>query len=103
MDMEILLDHKILVLRNHFLQEKTEDAIYKLGDRIYTLHISDHDYINERHWMPTKGKIDWNAVLGALQKIGYDGVFNYEVDNTNAKELAQNKKMLFENYNGATN
>ena len=48
---------------NHFLQEKTEYAILAIGKRIFTLHISDHDYIDERHIMPKSGKIDWRHLI----------------------------------------
>ena len=44
---------------NHFLQEKAEDGLKLLGNRVKTLHISDHDYEDEQHWMPEEGKIDW--------------------------------------------
>ena len=90
---------KICLDTNHFLKEKTEDAIMALGEEIKTLHVSDGDYINERHWLPGKGKIDWNAVIGALQKVGYEGVFNYEVDKQTAETIKENHKMLFDNYN----
>ena len=94
---------KICLDTNHFLQEKTEEGVLALGDNVKTLHVSDHDYKNERHWMPGKGSIDWNAVLGALEKTGYSGVFNYEVDNVSASEVKENYKMLFDGYNAAKN
>ena len=65
---------------NHFLQETAEDGVRALGDRILTTHISDHDYLDEKHWMPGKGKIDWMRLLEAFEAIGYQGSFNYEVD-----------------------
>lgn len=89
---------KLCVDVNHLLQEKTEDAIRALGDRIYTLHVSDHDYVNERHWMPGKGKIDWNAVIGALDSVGYNGIFNYEVDDPDFHAIKQNYNDLFDEY-----
>ncbi len=70
---------KICCDTNHFLQEKTEDAVLAFGERIGALHISDHDYINERHVLPKDGKINWMKVLENLETIGYDGVFNYEI------------------------
>ncbi len=79
---------------NHFLQEKPEDAILLLGDRIATLHISDYDGVDERHWLPGKGIIDWNAVLSALEKVGYNGAFNYEVSESLA-EIKENHAKLF--------
>ena len=52
---------------------------YKKGSRIITTHISDHDYVDERHWLPGEGKIDWMRLLAAFEKIGYDGVYNMEL------------------------
>lgn len=91
---------KICLDTNHFLKEKTEDAIYRLGKNIKTLHVSDGDYINERHWLPGKGKLNWNAIIEALDKTGYEGVFNYEVDRVTLQDLKENHKTLFDRYNG---
>ncbi len=87
---------------NHFLREKPEDAALALGKAIKTTHISDYDFIDERHVLPKKGLIDWNALIGALEKIGYDGVFNYEVSTRNyasPAEIKQNADELFAEYN----
>ena len=91
---------------NHFLQEKTEDAVLALGKRIATLHVSDHDYINERHVLPKDGKIDWMKVLANLEKFGYNGVFNYEITMQAGNyvfytfaDIKRNYDKLFEEYN----
>lgn len=89
---------KICLDTNHFLKEKTEDAVLVLGDRIKTLHVSDGDYVDERHWLPGKGKIDWDAVIGALEKVGYRGVFNYETSDP-LEVIKDNHKALFDRYN----
>ncbi|MBQ9806001.1 MAG: sugar phosphate isomerase/epimerase [Clostridia bacterium] len=90
---------KVCVDVNHFLQEPAEEGVLALGNRIVTTHISDHDYENERHWLPGQGKINWNALIGALEKIGYTGVFNYEVGETLAT-VKENYEKLFADYNG---
>ena len=96
---EIGIDNvRICVDVNHFLQEKSEDGVLLLGDLIKTTHISDHDYVDERHWMPGKGKIDWNALLGAFEKIGYEGAFNYELS-APLSDIKENYEMLFAAYN----
>ena len=87
---------------NHLLQERSEDAILKMGSRIKTLHISDYDYVDERHLMPGKGLIDWMELIGNLEKIGYTGVFNYELGYS-AKEIKENYDWLFEKYNKLKN
>ena len=88
---------RICVDVNHFLQEKSEDGVLLLGDLIKTTHISDHDYIDERHWMPGEGKIDWNKLIGAFEKIGYDGAFNYELTAPLA-DIKANYEKLFSAY-----
>ena len=63
---------------NHMLKETPEEFIQKIGSRITTLHISDYDGIDERHWPPGKGIIDWNLVIGNLLSAGYSGPFLFE-------------------------
>ncbi len=70
---------KICFDTNHVLEEQPHDAVLALGQRIATLHVSDHEFIKERHLMPLQGKIDWTKLIGALQRVGYHGVFNYEL------------------------
>lgn len=64
---------------NHLLSEKTEYFAEKLSRRVQTVHISDYDEINERHWLPGKGVINFPAVVDVLVKSGYQGPFMYEV------------------------
>lgn len=94
-------DVKVCLDVNHFLKEKPEEAIPVLGKRIATTHVSDYDFIDERHLLPKRGKIEWNAVIAALEKVGYAGAFNYESEGTPA-EKAKNHKELFSDYNAKT-
>ena len=64
---------------NHLLGGDPVDLIRRLGERIVTLHVSDYDFVNERHWLPGEGKVDWQAVLAALREVGYQGPWLYEV------------------------
>ncbi|GIP33517.1 sugar phosphate isomerase/epimerase [Paenibacillus sp. J2TS4] len=72
---------------NHLLHESAEAFINKLGSRIGTVHMSDYDGIDERHWMPGQGIIEWNKVLKALAEQGYQGPFMFEVRDPQAEEL----------------
>lgn len=63
---------------NHLLKEKPEDFVAKVGSRITTLHISDFDGIDERHWLPGTGIINWTEVVSGLVKSGYNGPFMFE-------------------------
>ncbi|MBO7149805.1 MAG: sugar phosphate isomerase/epimerase [Clostridia bacterium] len=88
---------------NHYLTERPEDAILRLGNRIKALHISDNNFVVEQHKMPGDGLNDWNKIIGALETIGYDGMFNYEV-NMNHKGytcegIVENYNKLFDEYN----
>ena len=64
---------------NHLLFDTTEDFIRAFGNRIVTLHISDYDRVNERHWFPGRGVNDWNAILAALEAAGYEGPALFEL------------------------
>ena len=54
-------------------------TVHLLGARIITLHISDYDGIEEKHWLPTHGVIDWTGLVRALREVGYSGPFMYEM------------------------
>lgn len=64
---------------NHLLHEPNEEFVRRLGKKIVTVHISDRDLENERHWMPGKGCLDFDGILRALIEVGYDGPWLYEV------------------------
>ncbi|MBO5889422.1 MAG: sugar phosphate isomerase/epimerase [Clostridia bacterium] len=93
----------VIVDVNHFLDCKPQDAILALGDRVKAVHISDYDFVYERHMIPGDGLNDWNKIIGALEKIGYKGAFNYEVNmgryGYTYKQLIENYEKLFEEYN----
>ena len=91
---------------NHLLGESPVDFIRKLKGKIITTHVSDYDFINERHWLPGEGDLDWSAILDALREIGYDGVWLYEIGfvcpksilrprNLTCEDFAQNARELF--------
>ena len=71
---------------NHIMDQYPQipAIIRALGKRLFTLHICDYDGVDERHWLPFKGVIDFKAVLAALNEIGYTGPFNYETSRFNA-------------------
>ncbi|MBR5252821.1 MAG: sugar phosphate isomerase/epimerase [Clostridia bacterium] len=64
---------------NHIQLESDSDFIRRLTDKIITLHVSDFDFVRERHWLPGEGWVNWRAVIGALHEAGYSGVWMYEV------------------------
>ncbi len=64
---------------NHLLGEAPTDFIAALGEKIVTLHVSDYDFTDERHWLPGEGKLDWASVYAALRAVGYAGIWMYEL------------------------
>ena len=64
---------------NHSLKEDNVHFIRALGDKILSLHVSDYDFVDERHLLPLEGKNDWEAILSALEEVGYEGRFLYEL------------------------
>lgn len=70
---------KVVFDTNHLLCEAYSDFIDKTGNRIESVHISDYDYLNERHWLPGEGKIDWYDLYTRLINSGYKGPWLYEI------------------------
>ena len=48
---------------NHLLIEDHNLFFQNVGHRIGTIHTSDYDKVDERHWMPGLGVIDWPLFL----------------------------------------
>jgi sugar phosphate isomerase/epimerase len=55
-------------------------VVYQLGRRILHCHFSDNDGLTNVHWRPGKGKIDWGALMQALEDVGFDGVISIELE-----------------------
>ena len=64
---------------NHLLKCTHEEFVKKLGHKIATVHISDYDFIQERHWWPGLGKINWPELYELICGTGSDGVWMYEM------------------------
>ena len=81
------------------LKDDNVEFVRALGSRIIALHVSDYDFINERHRMPYDGKNDWKGIMNTLKEAGYSGTWNYEVstDGRSAAEFTENYARLLEN------
>lgn len=71
-------DLRVCFDTNHNLSEPNADYIRAVGDKIVTLHVSDYDFVDEKHWFPMDGGIDWRELLSVLEEINYSGRFTYE-------------------------
>lgn len=93
---------KVCFDTNHLLGESIENFIRKVGRYIVTTHISDYDFIDERHLLPGEGDIDWVSFADEMEKIGYEGPILYEVSpgttNRIERPVALTPKDYKENY-----
>lgn len=63
---------------NHLLNNTHDEFIERFADKIATVHFSDYDFVEEKHWFPGDGKIDWVALMKKLYGAGYNGPWIYE-------------------------
>ena len=79
---------------NHCLLESNVDYLRAVGSRVIALHISDYDFVDERHWYPGVGKNPWDEILSALEAVDYNGTFNYEIRGVHPQKTAENYRWL---------
>ena len=79
---------------NHLLKDTHDVFVSKLADRIVTLHISDYDFVDERHLLPGQGKINWSHLLDLLENAGYAGPFMYEVEMRTSDDVSESRVKL---------
>ena len=80
---------------NHLLSEDPVEFIHKCGHKIVTLHVSDYDRLDERHWLPGEGKVDWTALYNALREVGYNGVWMYELGLSCPKTILRDRTLTY--------
>ncbi len=83
---------------NHLLEEDFESFLDRVGERLVTVHISDYDRVNERHWMPGEGVTDWSRLLSCLEGIGYGGAFMYEIGFACPKTILRPRDLTCEDF-----
>lgn len=65
-----------------FLGGDVVDAVESLSGALVTTHVHDNRGTADDHLVPFEGRIDWERALFACQKVGYEGVWMFEVANT---------------------
>ena len=84
---------------NHLLMQDTFEFIDKVHQKIVTLHVSDYDYIDERHWLPGEGKVDWHRLYNKLIEYGYSGAWLYEIGiKTRPNIINRSRELTFEDF-----
>lgn len=64
---------------NHMLQEDLLTFTEQTLCRIVTVHISDYDFDDEKHWLPGQGVIEWDKWVQMMRAAEYRGPWLYEV------------------------
>ena len=99
--LELISVHKNLGVcfdTNHLLQQKNVDFIKECGKHIITTHVSDYDFLNERHWMPFEGKNDWPALVTALEEADYSGPFLFELGLEAPDEMKRPRELTYDDF-----
>lgn len=58
--------------------ERVPEYIARLAPRIRSLHLSDYDGIDECHWYPGLGVLDWGAVMAEVKKLPNEALLIFE-------------------------
>jgi sugar phosphate isomerase/epimerase len=64
-----------------FLMGDVADAVEHVSGHIVSTHVHDNRRKSDDHLPPYDGAIDWPSALMAVQKVGYEGTFVFEVAN----------------------
>lgn len=85
----ISADERIGVIfdTNHLLKQDNVEFVKAVGSRIISTHVSDYDFTDERHLLPGEGKVDWAALMKALEDAGYEGPILYELSAGSTKNI----------------
>lgn len=61
------------------MKEDIYSSIKLLGDDLKTIHVHDNfGGADDRHYIPFRGTIDWDAFIKGLNEIGFNGCMNLE-------------------------
>ncbi len=91
-------DLRVCLDPNHLFDENHVDLIRAVGEKIAAVHFSDYDGLDERHWMPGEGVIDWPAIVGTLASVGYDGPLLYEVNPFRTPKSIDRRALTFADF-----
>ena len=59
----------------------SEEIIRFYGKDLTVLHLNDNGGTRDDHLIPGMGTVNWPAVFDALDDVGYEGVYNFELNN----------------------
>ena len=62
------------------LDTSAVQIIDALGDRLQAMHLSDSDYRFDQHWLPFTMGFNFEDIIQALKRNGYQGDITFEAD-----------------------
>lgn len=89
---------KVCFDTNHLLDQRNADFVRDIGEKIITLHVSDYDFLNERHWLPYEGKQNWVELVTALEEVGYNGAWMYEIAFYIPNTIERSRRLNFDDF-----
>ena len=85
------------VAHAHAISEYLDLGIYKLGDYLKLVHLSDNDGTRPYHYQPGKGNIDFKNIIDTLKKVNYNGYVVVDISGIdNVLEEAVKMKNMIE-------
>lgn len=95
-------DLRVCFDTNHITIQDNAEFVREIGDKIITVHVSDYDFVDERHWIPFEGKNNWVKIVTALEEVGYAGPWMYEIGLKAPKTISRTRDLtladMVENY-----
>ena len=68
--------------------------------QVYSFHIHENDGVEDRHWVPGKGPIDWSRFLDKLRTFRYEGAFILELwGGEDSEDVMKEARGFMERYN----
>ena len=61
------------------MDEQPGAAVRMGAEKLRVLHVHDSDGIQDRHWYPGEGAIDWADFSAALKEVAFDGIVSMEI------------------------
>ena len=82
-----------LDLGHAFLMGDLADAIEIVSGELVTTHVHDNRGKDDDHLVPFDGRIDWPTALMSMQKVGYEGLYLFELANTSTPRAVLEKTL----------
>ena len=89
---------KVCFDTNHMLTDDNLSFLEHFSSKIITVHISDFDFVNERHWLPGEGKTDWKKLYETFLNVGYEGAWIYEIRLECPKTIIRPRDLTFDDF-----